>query len=116
MECTGTYSECTHEDPNLCSCGPCLNYPTCSHYGGAFYNPLPPWERQWTENRQDKPRRIVLIRSVWHLPYDSEMAYQIHTIWHGQRSVAYAAAVNRNRNNPRRTGRGTTQESLSLLD
>ena len=70
----------------------------------------------WTDNRQGKSRRIVLIRSVWHLSRDSELAYQIHTIWHGQRSVAYAAAWNRRLGHPEETGVGTTQEDLSFLD
>jgi hypothetical protein len=87
----------------------CLQYPYCWHYFSYF-------GEAWTDNRQRKSGRIVLIRSVWQLSRDSELAYQIHTIWHGQRSVAYAAARNSRRTHPSQTGWGTAQESLSLID
>jgi hypothetical protein len=96
-----------------CSCPNCVGIILSDYYVTA------PWlfeERQWTDNRQGKPRRIALIRSVWHLSQDSELAYQIHTVWHGQRSVSYEAARNSRRKHPLQTGEGTTQESLSLLD
>ena len=75
-----------------------------------------PLERQWTDNRQGKSRRISLIRSAWHLSRDHELPYRIHTIYCGQRSVAYAAAWNLRLEHPLQTGQGTTQETLSLLD
>jgi len=110
---------CWHEWPQAqphiapeCSC----RLMTCRHFWrhSCYHDSY--LERQWTDNRQGKPRRIVLIRSVWHLSRDSELAYQIHTIWHGQRSVAYAAARYRSRVHPEETGAGTTQEGLSFLD
>ena len=87
----------------------CLQYPYCWHYFSYF-------GEAWTDNRQGKSRRIALICDAWHLSRDSELAYQISMIWHGQRSVAYAAAGNSHRTHPSQTGWGTTQESLSLLD
>ncbi len=87
----------------------CLQYPYCWHYFSYF-------GEAWTDNRQGKPRRIALIRSVWHLSRDSELLTIIHTAWFNQRSVAHAAARNSYRTHRRRTGQGTTQESLSLID
>lgn len=44
MECTGFYSE--HSASNMGHYpGPCLSYPYCSHYGGAFWRP-------WSERRR----------------------------------------------------------------
>lgn len=73
-------------------------------------------ERQGRKTDKGKSRRIALIRDVWLLPRDSELAYAIHSIYFGQRSIYHEAARNRNLDSHSVTGSGSTQTRLSLID
>lgn len=105
--CKGTYA--LGDKTYYCSCPTC--YPL--HDMALMW---PYTGEAWTDNRQDKPRRIALIRSVWHLSKDHELLTTIHTAWFNQRSVAHAAAMNLRHNYPRQTGLDSAQETLNLLD
>ncbi len=44
------------------------------------------------DDRKSKPRRIRMIRDVWHLSRDSELVSMIHSCWYDQRSIAFEAS------------------------
>jgi len=70
----------------------------------------------WTDNRQGKPRRIVLIRCAWHLSRDSDLATLIHTTFFDQASIRFDVWRNSRMTDPDQTGLDSEQEALSFID
>ncbi len=95
----------------------CLRVP-CSHFWKHSCYHTPFSERQWRENRQDKPRRLIaILRDVWHLSNreeDQELLSTIHTAFYDQSSIRHSVAYNRRWCNRRVTGQNSTQTRLTM--
>ncbi len=114
----------------------CVNYPYCSHVGGAFYNPIPPWQRREEARQSDKPKGmaraledgqlpIIAYRTAdqytrdrdndWKLPWQGEERTPPRFVTWGRRRSFIPWEQLRFRH-PKVTGRHTTQETLSFID
>ena len=105
MGCTGTYTNSDIDTPG------CVNFPYCSHYGGAFYNPIPPWLRGGEAWHSDIPKgeARALIDGPTLLRYlladGGKMRMDCNPTKYGRMF-----------RHPKVTGRWTTQETLSFID
>ena len=120
MECTGDYinrdnwSDDRFERWRRSQGGgslACGSYPYCSHYGGAFFDPIPPWLRREEARHSDIPKGMAralidgqLSLGDW-TPYGSSW-------YHYPGGTPYARMFR----HPRITGKWTTQETLSFID
>lgn len=95
-----------------CSCPSCVGIPRAEYYITSPYYNGEAWRQGKPEER--KPRRIVLIRSVWqHVRDHEDWIYPIHTIACGIDSVRYGFhQLRRWDDRPPET----TQDRLSLMD
>ncbi len=123
LMCEMCWSEWHIAQPHVAPECSCTRVP-CRHFWlhSCYYNSY--LERQWSENRQGKSRRrAAIISDVWHLSRDSDLPDRvrwllhqlIHTTYVNQISISFEISRARSLE-PSKTGDGTTQESLSLID
>ncbi len=106
MECSGDYT--TPPGPDTMSC---VNYPYCSHVGGAFYNPIPPWQRREEARHSDIPKGMARALEDGQITLYDERLY-------GSKLVRYPGGTPWGImfRHPKITGHHTTQETLSFID